>query len=99
MRIISRALLRTFWESHAGREAEKSLRVWLEEAKRESWAGPHDVKAQYPKASILKNGRVVFNISGNKFRLVVSIRYDIGVIFTRFVGTHAQYDRIDAQEV
>ena len=99
MRVISRSLLREFWESPLGREAEQPLRVWFQEAEKASWSGPHEVKAQYPTASILKRGRVVFNIGGNKYRLVAAIRYEKGIVFTRFVGTHAQYDRIDAQEV
>ena len=99
MRVISRRRLREYWETPAGRGSEQALRAWLEEAERAFWEGPYDVKAQYPTVSILKGGRIVFNIGGNKYRLVAAVRYDKGIIFIRFIGTHAQYDRIDAQEV
>ena len=99
MRVISRRRLRDFWESPPGRGSQEPLRAWYREASQAAWKGPFEVKAQYPTASILKQGRVVFNIAGNKFRLVAAIRYDLGILFIRFVGTHAQYDRINAQEV
>jgi mRNA interferase HigB len=75
------------------------LRAWYKSAREADWKGPAGVKADHPTVSILKSGRVVFNIGGNKFRLVVAIRYEKGVIFIRFIGTHGQYDRIDAQEI
>ena len=99
MRVISRKRLREFWESAPGRGSEQSLRVWLQEAERAVWKGPFEVKAQFPTASILKGGRVVFNIGGNKHRLIAAIRYDKGIVFVRFIGTHDQYDHVDAQEV
>ncbi len=99
MRVISRRRLREFWVSPLGHGAEQSLRAWYQEAQQSTWKGPFDIKAEYPTASILKNGRVVFNIGGNKYRLVTAIRYDLGIVFIRFVGSHAQYDRINAQEV
>jgi mRNA interferase HigB len=99
MRVISRKHLREFWETPIGRNAEQALKVWLQEAEKASWEGPNNVKAQYSTASILKGGRVVFNINGNHYRLVVAIRYDKAILFIRFIGTHAQYDRINAQEV
>ena len=76
-----------------------ALRSWYEEVKKANWHGPSDVKARYQRASLLAKNRVVFNISGNKYRLVVWIRYDKQIVFIRFVGTHAEYDRIDAQEI
>lgn len=99
MRVISRERLREFWESAAGRGAEQPLRAWLQEVERAIWEGSHGVKAHHPTASILKGGRVVFNIGGNKYRVIAAIRYDKGIIFVRFVGTHTQYDHVDAQEV
>lgn len=99
MRIISRKRLREFWETRGGQGAEQPLRAWYREAAQAGWKGPFEVKAQYPTASILKEGRVVFNIGGNKFRLVAAVRYDLGIVFIRFVGTHAQYDRVNALEV
>jgi mRNA-degrading endonuclease HigB of HigAB toxin-antitoxin module len=68
-------------------------------ASRAQWRTPEDVKASYPKASILKGGRVVFNIKGNDYRLVARIQYQAGVLAVRFFGTHAEYDRIDAETV
>jgi mRNA interferase HigB len=99
MRVITHKRLKEFWEGPAGRDSEKPLRVWFKETREASWKGPHDIKADYPTASILKRGRVVFNIGGNKFRLVTVVFYDVGIVFIRFIGTHAQYDHIDAQEV
>ena len=90
--------LREFWQ-HGYAEAEKLLRSWYEEAKKAVWQSPADIKARYQHASLLAKNRVVFNISGNKYRLVVWIRYDKQIVFIRFVGTHAEYDRIDAQEI
>ena len=75
------------------------MRSWYEETKKAAWQGPADIKARYQHASLLAKNRVVFNISGNKYRLVVWIRYDKQIVFIRFVGTHAEYDRIDAQEI
>jgi mRNA interferase HigB len=90
--------LREFW-LHGHAEAEKSLRSWYEEAKKANWQCPADIKARYQHASLLARNRVVFNIGGNKYRLVVSIRYDKQIVFIRFIGSHAEYDRIDAQEI
>ena len=95
--MISRKPLRQFWEKHPG--AEEAIRGWFHEAKRADWNSPNDVKRRYPSASFVAGDRVVFNIKGNKYRLIVAIKYDSGVVFIRFVGTHAEYDRIDAVEV
>lgn len=83
----------------APREAEQPLKAWHDEALRATWKKPIDIKAQYRNASILKNRRVVFNVKGNEFRLVVAVAYRIGVVYVKFVGTHAQYDAIDAESV
>jgi len=100
MRVIARSALVHFYTTHVhGAEAREPLTVWYDEARRATWATPADVKAQYRSASILKGGRVVFNIAGNKFRLVVAIHYNTGIVFVRFVGTHAEYDAIDANTV
>lgn len=81
------------------RDAEQPLRAWYAETRRAKWADPHDVKAWSRIASVIGGGRVVFNIVGNRYRLVVAVRYDIGIVYVRFVGTHARYDRINAKEV
>ena len=97
MRVIALATLRNFWGKHP--EAEQPLRAWHDEAARAAWKKPTDIKAYYRHASILKNRRVVFNIKGNDYRLVVAVAYRIGVVYVKFVGTHAQYDAIDAETV
>ncbi|HET7322568.1 MAG TPA: type II toxin-antitoxin system HigB family toxin [Longimicrobiaceae bacterium] len=100
MRIIAKRTLRQFWDNHPrGAEAKVPLQVWHSTVEDADWATPADVKAMYGDASILKNGRVVFNIAGNKFRLVVRINYPYRVVYIRFVGTHEQYDAIDAEQI
>jgi mRNA interferase HigB len=94
MRVISRRALREFWELHE--DAEQPLRAWFKEARESEWSSPADIKARYASASILGDNRVVFNIKGNHYRLVVAVRYDLGIVFIRFVGTHEDCDRIDA---
>lgn len=100
MRIIAKRTLRQFWENHPrGAEAKTPLQVWHSVVEEADWAAPADVKETYGDASILKNSRVVFNIAGNKFRLVVRINYPYRVVYIRFVGTHAEYDDIDAETI
>lgn len=96
MRVISRKTLREFWARHA--EAEQPLLAWFREAEGAEWQGPADVKARYSSASFLGGNRVVFNIKGNRYRLVVRIDYAFHLVFIRFIGTHADYDRIEAGE-
>ena len=97
MRIIARRTLREFWARHP--DAERPLRAWFAAARGAEWRGPADIKARYASASLLADNRVVFNIGGNKYRLVVAIRYDARIVFIRFIGTHQQYDRIDITSV
>jgi len=97
MRIISRKRLIEFWLIHP--DAEQPLRAWFAEAKKASWQTPADVKTLYRNASVLPNNRAVFNIKGNDYRLVVAIDYRYGKIFIRFVGTHVEYNRIDAKSI
>src|SRR5437763_12781964 len=97
MRIISKKALKHYWEKEP--PAKSSLEAWHAEAKNAEWTSPADVKALYRTASILKDGRVVFNIGGNKYRLVVWINYDFYIIYIRFLGTHREYDEIDAQTI
>lgn len=97
MRIISRSTLREFWEVHA--EAEAALRAWIDDTIHADWQNPANIKNVYANASILANNRVVFNIRGNKHRLIVHIRYEIGIIFIRFVGTHTEYNKVDAENI
>ncbi len=97
MRIIARKTLRDFWRVHA--DSEQPLRAWFHEAKNADWAQPSDVKDRYRHASILGDDRVVFDIAGNKYRLIVKINYPYRVVYIRFIGMHAEYDRIDAETV
>jgi len=97
MRVISRKWLHELARRHP--DAKPGLDAWFHEAEGADWANPAQVKAQYATASILKNGRVVFNIGGNKYRLVVRINYAYRVVYVRFAGTHSAYDRIDAEEM
>jgi mRNA interferase HigB len=97
MRIIARRTLREFWESHP--DAEGPLLAWYREVEKEDWDTPAKVKEKYASASIVGNNRAVFNIKGNAYRLIVAINYPYRVVYIRFVGTHAEYDRIDAEEV
>jgi mRNA interferase HigB len=97
MRVISRKILRDFWERHA--DAEQPLRAWFAETISSTWNHPADIKRRYPAASFLNENRIVFNIKGNRYRLVVHVRYDIGRVYIRFIGTHAEYDRIKAETV
>lgn len=99
VRVIARKTLRLFWERPGHGDAEQPLKAWFAEARRASWTTPADIKEQYRTASILKGGRAVFNIGGNKYRLVVAVRYEAQIVFIRFVGTHSGYDRINAEEV
>lgn len=97
MRIIARSTLRDYWEVHS--DVEDALKAWYYDTSRADWQSPSDVKEAHRNASIIANNRVVFNIKGNKYRLIVAIRYDIGIIFIRFIGTHAEYDQVDAETV
>ena len=97
MRIIAKKILREFWEKHA--DAEQPLKTWYREANLSEWTNPSEIKAAYVKASILKNSRVVFNICGNKYRLITKVEYDKGWVFIRFIGTHSEYDQIDANTI
>lgn len=100
MRIIAKRTLRQFWETHPrGAEARAPLQLWHSTVEAADWATPAELKAAYGDASILKPSRVVFNIGGNKFRLVARINYAYRVVYVRFVGTHVEYDSIDAEAV
>jgi mRNA interferase HigB len=99
MRVIARKTLIDFWKRPGCGDAEQPLRAWFHEAKAADWSTPADVKATYRNASILGNNRVVFNIGGNKYRLLVAVNYRTCIVFIRFIGSHADYDRINAEEI
>ncbi len=97
MRVIARRTLREFHAKHA--DSKAPLDAWFHEVAVADWTGPKDVKLRYPAADILPGNRIVFNIKGNTFRLIVKVHYNTGIVFIRFVGTHAAYDKIDATSI
>lgn len=97
MRIIARKTLKDFWADYP--DAEEPLKSWFKVTSEADWKSPQDVKKLYRNATILKDGRAVFNIAGNKYRLVVWINYAYRVVYIRFVGTHEQYDKTDVQKI
>ena len=99
MRVIAISTLRTFWSKAAYRDSEQALRAWYDEACKARWLQPADIERAYASASILKNRRVVFNVKGNDYRLIVDVSYKLQLVFVKFVGTHRQYDRVDAETV
>ena len=99
MRIISVGTLKAFWEQPAHRDAEQALRTWVRVTKAAQWTDPPSVKRTFNAADILKDGRVVFDIGGNKYRLVTWINYAFATVYVRFIGTHGHYDTINADKV
>jgi mRNA interferase HigB len=97
MRIVALGTLRDFWLEHP--DAEVPLRSWYALASRAQWSNPADVRDSYRTASFVAGNRIVFDIGGNRFRLVVAVHYNRKVLFVRFVGTHAEYDRIDVTTI
>lgn len=97
MRVVSKKTLREFWAKNP--DAEDALKAWHSEAECAAWQNPAEIKDQYRSASILKGNRVVFNICGNKFRLVVKISYKNSIVFIRFIGPHKEYDAINAEVI
>lgn len=97
MNIVAVKFLRSFWEKHP--DAEQPLKSWVDEVRKATWTQPAEIKEQYRNASILKNRRVVFNIKGNDYRLVVSVAYHYLAVYVKFVGTHNEYDAIDTETV
>ena len=97
MRIIALKTLRLFWEQHP--DAQQALQAWYRDAKRATWNTPADIKNVYRNASMVGNNRVVFNIRGNQYRLVVAVNYMSGILYIRFIGTHQDYDKIDVATI
>jgi mRNA interferase HigB len=97
MRIIALSTLREFWERHP--DARESLQAWYHDAKQAQWHSPSEIRHIYATASIVGANRVVFNIRGHAFRLVVAVHYDFGIVYIRFIGAHHDYDRIDATTI
>jgi len=99
MRIIAKSTLKKFWEQKIYNDSQNPLESWYEEAIKADWRSPQDLKDQYGNASICGNNRVVFNIGGNKYRLVVEIQYQAGIVWVKFIGTHTQYDKINVENI
>lgn len=97
LRIIAKRTLREYWEINP--DCEQHLKTWYETAKKANWKNSNDVKATYKNASVLKNNRIVFNIKGNDYRLIVKFNFERDWAFIRFIGTHREYDKIDATKI
>ena len=97
MRVIARKTLKDFWTKHA--DSEQPLKAWFHETRTTRWKSFTDIKTRYRSADALPGNRVVFNIKGNTYRLIVRIHYNTSFVFIRFIGTHAEYDRIDATTI
>ena len=97
MRIIAKKILRDFWQEHS--DSEQQLKAWFQECSKAEWTSPNEIKTDYPSASFLVDNRVVFNIKGNHYRLIVKVSYDYQMIWIRFIGTHAEYDKINAKTI
>lgn len=97
MKIVAIGVLREFWAQYS--DAEQPLKAWVDETKNATWTQPSDIKEQYGTASILRDRRVVFNIKGNDYRLIVSVAYKFQAVYIKFIGTHKQYDAVDADTI
>lgn len=97
MRVISRKTLKDFWERHA--DSEQALKAWFHETRAARWKSFTDIKARHRTADALPGNRIVFNLKGNTYRLIVRLHYNTGIVFIRFIGTHAEYDKIDATAI
>ena len=97
LRVIAKKILRDFWTKHP--DSEQQLKSWFQEASKARWETPRQIKREYPSASFLVNNRIIFNIKGNHYRLIVRINYDYQMLWIRFIGTHTEYDQIDAKTI
>ena len=97
MRVIAKKILRAFWEVHS--DSEQQLKSWFRETCKAVWKNPNEIKVEYPSASILNNNRIVFNIKGNNYRLIVKINFEYEMVWIRFIGTHEEYDKINANTI
>lgn len=97
LRVVAKKILRDFWEKHA--DCEQQLKSWFQEVQKSEWKNPNQIKLDYPSASILNNNRVVFNIKGNNYRLIAKISFEYQMVWIRFIGTHGEYDKINANTI
>jgi mRNA interferase HigB len=99
MRIIAVCTLREFWSRAGRRDAEEPLETWVQVVKAADWSKPTDVKEMFRSADILRNGRVIFDIGGNKYRLITAVHYRGKRVYVRFIGAHSDYDKINAETI
>ena len=99
MRIIAIKSLKEFWTKNGKKDSEQALKAWYAEVRHEKWKNSADIKKKYKNASIINKNRVVFNINGNKYRLVVAIKYEFQIVFIRFIGTHEEYNKVDVKNI
>jgi len=99
MRIIAVSTLREFWTGPGRRDAEEALKTWVQIVRAADWSKPTDVKEMFRSADILRNGRVIFDIGGNKYRLIAAVHYRGKRVYVRFIGTHSDYDKVNAETV
>lgn len=97
MRIIALKTNKDFWIKHT--ETEQPLKAWFDEVKKADWENPNDLVSQFATARTTKNDRAVFKIRGNKYRLVIAVKYDFKIVYVRFIGTHSEYDKINTEEI
>jgi len=97
LRVIAKKILREFWTKHS--DCEQQLKAWYQETLNAEWKNTNEIKLEYPTASIIGDSRIVFNIKGNSYRLIVKINFDYQMIWIRFIGTHAEYDKINAKTI
>ena len=99
MRIFSKSTLIKFWKQKAYKDSEQPLKAWYDEIHKANWKSPNEVKKQYRNVSVIGKERLVFNIAGNKYRLIVAVKYKYQRMFICFVGTHRQYDKVNTEEI
>lgn len=97
MRVIAKKKLRELWEKHS--DCEQQLKAWYQEASKAEWTNSNQVKTEYPSSSIIGSDRIVFNIKGNNYRLIVKLNFDYQMVWIRFIRTHAEYDKINAKTI
>jgi len=97
MRVIAKKVLISFWKKH--KDAEQPLKAWYDEVINANWRAPNDIKLLYKSVSFVEKNRVIFNIAGNKYRLIVAVAYQFGAVYIKFLGTHKEYDRINAANI
>jgi len=99
MRIIAKSTLRAFYEQPNHKDSKSALEAWHHEVSKLQWTNPNEIKTQYRSASVVGGNKIVFNICGNKYRLIISVNYDAGIVFVKFIGTHKAYDKLNIEEL